>query len=60
MTDPVRTSLARRAVAAVVLLAFSLSTAGLAGVALGVEVDNPFAPEETVVTAEFERAVGLY
>lgn len=60
MTEPVRTSLASRAVAAVVLFAFSLSTAGLAGVALGVEVDNPFAPEETVVTAEFERAVGLY
>lgn len=60
MTEPVRTSLASRAVAAVVLLAFSLSTAGLAGVALGVEVDNPLAPEETVVTAEFERAVGLY
>lgn len=55
-----RTSLARRSVAAVILLAFSLSTAGLAGVALGVEVDNPFAPERTVVVAEFERAVGLY
>jgi phospholipid/cholesterol/gamma-HCH transport system substrate-binding protein len=54
------TSLARRAITAVVLLAFSLSTAGLAGVALGVEVDNPFEPERTVVHAEFERAVGLY
>lgn len=60
MTEPMPTSLVRRTVAAVVLLAFSISTAGLAGVALGVEVENPFAPEETVVTAEFERAVGLY
>jgi phospholipid/cholesterol/gamma-HCH transport system substrate-binding protein len=55
-----RTSLARRSVAAAILLAFSLSTAGLAGVALGVEVDNPFEPERTEVVAEFERAVGLY
>ena len=53
-------SLARRAAAAAVLFAFTLSSAGLAGVALGVEVDNPFVPEETVVVAEFERAVGLY
>jgi len=60
MTEPMTTSLARRAVTAVVVLAFSLSTAGLAGVALGVEVDNPFAPGRTVVHAEFERAVGLY
>jgi phospholipid/cholesterol/gamma-HCH transport system substrate-binding protein len=60
MTEHVSTSLARRAVTAVVVLAFSLSTAGLAGVALGVEVDNPFAPKRTVVHAEFERAVGLY
>src|SRR3546814_7859105 len=37
-----------------------LSTAGLAGAALGVEVENPFEPDRTVVVAEFERAVGLY
>jgi phospholipid/cholesterol/gamma-HCH transport system substrate-binding protein len=60
MTGAITTSLARRAVTVAVLLAFSLSTAGLAGVALGVEVDNPFEPERTVVHAEFERAVGLY
>ncbi|MDY7104664.1 MAG: MCE family protein [Actinomycetota bacterium] len=54
------TSLARRAITAVVVFAFSLSTAGLAGVALGVELDNPFEPERTVVHADFERAVGLY
>lgn len=60
MTEHVSTSLARRAVTAAVVLAFSLSTAGLAGVAVGVEVDNPFEPERTVVHAEFERAVGLY
>jgi phospholipid/cholesterol/gamma-HCH transport system substrate-binding protein len=60
MTAHIRPSLVRRAVAAAVLLAFSASSAGLAGVALGVEVDNPFAPDETVVVAEFERAVGLY
>lgn len=60
MTEPLGTSLTRRTVGAVVLLAFSISTAGLAGVALGVEVENPFAPEAVVVTAEFERAVGLY
>lgn len=60
MNENVTTSLARRAVTAVVVLAFSLSTAGLAGVAVGVEVDNPFAPERTVVHADFERAVGLY
>jgi len=59
MSDP-RTSTLRRAVAAVVLLAFSLSTAGLAGVAFGVEVENPFEPDELEVVAEFERAVGLY
>jgi ABC-type transporter Mla subunit MlaD len=52
--------LLRRVVAAAILLAFTLSTAGLAGVALGLEVENPFAPERTVVVAEFERAVGLY
>src|SRR3546814_2446583 len=55
-----RPSLARRSVAAIILLAFSLSTAGLAGAALGVEVENPFEPDRTVVVAEFERAVGLY
>src|SRR5690606_6140673 len=33
---------------------------GLAGVAVGIEVDNPFEPERTVVHADFERAVGLY
>jgi phospholipid/cholesterol/gamma-HCH transport system substrate-binding protein len=60
MTEHVRTSLTRRAVTAVVVMAFSLSTASLAGVALGVEVDNPFEPERTVIHAEFERAVGLY
>lgn len=60
MTEPITTSLARRAVTAVVVLGFSLSTAGLAGVALGVEVENPFEPERTVVHADFERAVGLY
>jgi phospholipid/cholesterol/gamma-HCH transport system substrate-binding protein len=60
MSDSITTSLARRAVTAVVVLAFSLSTAGLAGVAFGVEVENPFEPEHTVVHAEFERAVGLY
>jgi len=60
MTEPITTSLGRRAVTAVVLLAFSLSTAGLAGVAVGVEVENPFEPERTVVHADFERAVGLY
>jgi phospholipid/cholesterol/gamma-HCH transport system substrate-binding protein len=60
MSEPITTSLARRAVSAVVVLAFSLSTAGLAGVAFGVEVENPFEPERTVVHAEFERAVGLY
>jgi phospholipid/cholesterol/gamma-HCH transport system substrate-binding protein len=60
MTDTDRAPLVRRAVAALILLAFSLSTAGLAGVALGVEVDNPFEPDRTVVHAEFERAVGLY
>lgn len=60
MTEPMRTSVIRRAVAALVLLGFSVSSAGLAGVALGVEVDNPFTPEKTVVVAEFERAVGLY
>ncbi|HEX4866784.1 MAG TPA: MCE family protein [Acidimicrobiales bacterium] len=60
MTDSTRSLLVRRAVAALVLLAFSLSTAGLAGVALGVEVRNPFEPDRTVVYAEFERAVGLY
>lgn len=59
MTEP-RTSLLRRAVAAVILLAFSLSTAGLAGVAFGVEVENPFRPDEVELVAEFERAVGLY
>src|SRR5690606_30132460 len=59
-TEPITTSLGRRAVTAVVLLAFSLSTAGLAGVAVGVEVENPFEPERTVVHADFERAVGLY
>src|SRR3546814_1989797 len=55
-----RPSLARRSVAAIILLAFSLSTAGLAGAALGVEVETPFEPDRTVVVAEFERAVGLY
>lgn len=60
MTSADHTSLVRRAVAALVLLAFSLSTAGLAGVALGVELENPFEPDRTVVHAEFERAVGLY
>jgi virulence factor Mce-like protein len=60
MTEPATISLARRAVTAVVVLAFSVSTAGLAGVAIGVEVDNPFRPDRTVVHAEFERAVGLY
>ena len=60
MTESITTSLARRAVTAVVVLGFSLSTAGLAGVALGVEVENPFEPERTVVHADFERAVGLY
>ncbi|HEY1119342.1 MAG TPA: MCE family protein [Acidimicrobiales bacterium] len=60
MTEPIATSLGRRAVSAVVVLAFSLSTAGLAGVAVGVEVENPFEPERTVVHADFERAVGLY
>ncbi|MFP5579975.1 MAG: MCE family protein [Acidimicrobiia bacterium] len=60
MTEPITTSLGRRAVTAVVVLAFSLSTAGLAGVAVGVEVENPFEPERTVVHADFERAVGLY
>jgi phospholipid/cholesterol/gamma-HCH transport system substrate-binding protein len=60
MTEHVRTSLTRRAVTAVVVMAFSLSTASLAGVALGVEVDNPFEPERTVIHAEFARAVGLY
>jgi len=59
MTE-LRPSLARRSVAAIILLAFSLSTAGLAGAALGVEVENPFEPDRTVVVAEFERAVGLY
>jgi phospholipid/cholesterol/gamma-HCH transport system substrate-binding protein len=60
MTEQPRASLARRAVTAAVLLAFSLSTAGLAGAAVGVDVPNPFEPERTVVHAEFERAVGLY
>ena len=59
MTDH-RISLVRRAVASAVVLAFSVSTAGLAGVALGVELENPFEPDRTVVHAEFERAVGLY
>ncbi len=59
MTDH-RISLVRRAVASAVVLAFSVSTAGLAGVALGVELENPFEPERTIVHAEFERAVGLY
>ena len=53
-------SLVRRALAALVVLAFSLSSAGLAGVALGVEIANPFAPGTTMAYAEFERAVGLY
>lgn len=60
MTGSLTTSVLHRAVTAVVVLAFTISSTGLAGVALGVEVENPFAPEETVVVAEFERAVGLY
>lgn len=60
MSDATSTNLIQRAVVAVVVLAFSLSTAGLAGVALGVEVKNPFEPGRTVVHAEFERAVGIY
>ena len=50
----------RRALVAFVVFAFSLSSAQLAGVAVGLPVQNPFAPEETSVVAEFERAVGLY
>ena len=53
-------SLPRKVVAAVVLFVFTLSSAQLAGVAVGVPVQNPFAPDETRVVAEFERAVGLY
>lgn len=53
-------SLSRKLVAAVVLFVFTLSSAQLAGVAVGVPVQNPFAPGETRVVAEFERAVGLY
>ena len=53
-------SLPRKVVAAVVLFVFTLSSAQLAGVAVGVPVQNPFAPGETRVVAEFERAVGLY
>ncbi len=60
MTDQETLPRTRTLVAAVIILAFSLSTAGLAGVAVGLEVPNPFAPEETEVVAEFERAVGLY
>ncbi len=53
-------SLPRKLVAAVVLFVFTLSSAQLAGVAVGVPVQNPFAPDKTLVVAEFERAVGLY
>lgn len=59
-TTPVSSSLVRKVVAAVVVFAFSLSSVQLAGVALGVEVANPFRPESTTVEADFERAVGLY
>lgn len=60
MTGSLTTSVLHRGITAAVVLAFTISSTGLAGVALGVEVENPFAPEETVVVAEFERAVGLY
>ncbi|MDE0803407.1 MAG: MCE family protein [Acidimicrobiales bacterium] len=60
MNDNMPTARSRTLVAAVIVLAFSLSTAGLAGVAIGVEVPDPFAPDKTEVVAEFERAVGLY
>ena len=50
----------RKAIAAVVLFVFTLSSAHLAGVAVGVPIENPFSPGETRVVAEFERAVGLY
>ncbi len=53
-------SLPRKVIAAAVLFVFTLSSAQLAGVAVGVPVENPFAPDETRVVAEFERAVGLY
>ncbi len=53
-------SLPRKVVAAAVLFVFTVSSAQLAGVAVGLPVQNPFAPDETWVVAEFERAVGLY
>lgn len=58
--DTAALSLPRKAVAAFLVFAFSLSTAQLAGVAVGLPVQNPFAPDEIRVVAEFERAVGLY
>ena len=53
-------SLQRKVIAAAVLFVFTLSSAQLAGVAFGVPIENPFAPDNTGVVAEFERAVGLY
>ena len=58
--DQGRLGTPRRVLVALVVFAFSLSSAQLAGVAVGLPVQNPFRPDETHVVAEFERAVGLY